>query len=57
MEGESDESFKSRCLEFLNRVTVLKDAELFQLAPLKLVTLHSINYARFLALINLEPGH
>jgi hypothetical protein len=56
MKGESDESFKGRCLEFLNQVTVLEDAELMQLPLSKLVTLHSINYARYLALMNPEPN-
>ncbi|OQP65421.1 hypothetical protein A3860_17305 [Niastella vici] len=54
-DDESYESFKSRCLDFLKQVTVLADAELMQLTPAELVTLHSINYARYLALMNPQP--
>jgi hypothetical protein len=50
--GESNEDYYKRCKDILEKVTLLSDEELMKLSRNELVNLHSLNYARFLAIKN-----
>jgi hypothetical protein len=49
---ESLEEYRGRCLAMLRQVTLLPDVALLNLSRKELTELHSMNYARYLALRN-----